>query len=98
MRLLLALALLAAGLQGCAPKSVTLTPEAAVQACEGPTALALRARNGQFQSLTLDPAATSRIERRATQVGRQPLALVVAGQGTAPVSYTHLTLPTTERV
>ena len=72
------------GVAGCVPKpAVNLTPEAAVQACEGPTALALRARDPGFQSLTLEPAATSRIERRTAQVGRQPLAMVVAGHGTA---------------
>lgn len=106
MRHLLALALLAAGLPGCAPKpAITLTPEAAVQACEGPTALALRAKDSRFQSLTLDPAATSRVERRATYAGRQPLALVVAGQGTArfgkassPLRYLCLIAPDGEAV
>ncbi len=84
MRHLLALVLLVAGLQGCVPKpAITLTPEAAVQVCEGPTNLALRAKDGRVQSVTLDPAATSRVERRSTYAGRQPLALVVAGQGTA---------------
>lgn len=72
------------GLVGCVPgPPVDLTPEAAVQACEAPTALALRARDPGFRSLTLEPAATSRVEKRATQVGRQPVAVVVAGHGTA---------------
>ena len=62
---------------------MNLTPEAAVQVCEAPTALALRAKDPGFASLVLEPAATSRVERRSTYVGRQPLAMVVAGHGTA---------------
>ena len=45
--------------------------------------LALRAKDDRFQSLTLDPAATTRIEARPTYAGSQPLATVVAGHGTA---------------
>lgn len=72
------------GLPACLPRPpVDLTPEAAVQVCEAPTALALRARDAGFRSLTLEPAATSRVEKRTTQVGRQPVAMVVAGHGTA---------------
>jgi hypothetical protein len=88
------------------PPPVNLTPEAAVQVCEGPTALALRARDSGFRSLVLEPAATSRIERRQTHVGRQPLAMVVAGHGTAredasvgsDVSYVCLIAPSGEAV
>ncbi|MGD9510402.1 MAG: lysozyme inhibitor LprI family protein [Geminicoccaceae bacterium] len=76
-------AVLALGLSGCVPPAVDLTPEGAVLACEAPTALALRAKDAGFRSLTLEPAATSRVEKRATQVGRQPVALVVSGHGTA---------------
>lgn len=69
---------------GCTPPPVvTLTPEAAVQACEGPLALELRSRDGGFQSMVLEPAATSRIERRPRQVGSQSLSMLVAGRGTA---------------
>jgi uncharacterized protein YecT (DUF1311 family) len=72
------------GLGGCVPgPAVDLTPEAAVQVCEAPTALAMRAKDTGFRSLTLEPAATSRVEKRRTQVGRQPVAVVVAGHGTA---------------
>ena len=78
---LLPLVLLAVA--ACTQPTVTLTPEAAVQVCEAPTALAVRATLTGFQSLTLEPAATSRIERREILVGRQPLAMVVAGHGTA---------------
>jgi hypothetical protein len=76
---------LGALLAGCTPPgaSINLSPEAAVQACEGPAALALRARDASFQSVILDPAAASRIERRGAHVGSQPLAMVVSGQGTA---------------
>ena len=59
-----------------------LGPEAAVQACEAPAALALRPLDGRFESVALQPAAASRIERRALQVGSQPVGMVVAGQGT----------------
>ena len=45
--------------------------------------LALRAKDDRFQSLTLDPAATTRIEPRQTYVGSQRLGMVVAGHGTA---------------
>ena len=55
--------------------------------------------------MTLDPAATSRVERRATYVGRQPLALVVAGQGMvrfgtaiSPMRYLCLIAPDGEAV
>jgi uncharacterized protein YecT (DUF1311 family) len=100
------LLLAALSLPGCAPQpAVELTPEVAVQACEAPTALALRARGTGFLSLTLEPAATSRVERRATNVGRQPLAMVVAGHGTArqeagssDVSYLCLVAPSGEAV
>ena len=81
LALLLPLALLG----GClgSPR-VNLSPEAAVSACEGPTALALRARYGpSFESVVLDPAAISRVERRSAAVGRQAVDLVVAGGGTA---------------
>ena len=72
------------GLGGCVPgPAVDLTPEAAVQVCEAPTVLALRAKDAGFRSLTLEPAATSRVEKRRTQVGRQPVAMVVSGHGTA---------------
>lgn len=71
-------------LAGCLPPpKVPLSPEAAVSACEAPAALLLRARQPSFDSLVLDPAAASRVERRATRVGRQPVELVVAGRGTA---------------
>jgi hypothetical protein len=106
LRLRLSLAALGAGLIGCAPPAVNLTPEAAVQACEAPTALALRAREPAFQSVVLEPAATSRIEKRTAYVGRQPLAMVVAGHGTARqdgsagsgVSYLCLIAPSGEAV
>ncbi len=106
VRLWLSAVLLGLGLAGCVPPPVTLTPEAAVQVCEAPTALALRAKDPGFGSLVLEPAATSRIERRAAYVGRQPLALVVAGHGTArddgsatsDVSYLCLISPSGEAV
>ena len=106
LRLWLSLAVFGAGLPGCAPPAVNLTPEAAVQACEAPTSLALRAREPSFQSLVLEPAATTRIEKRPTYVGRQPLAMVVAGHGTArqdgspgsDVSYLCLIAPSGEAV
>jgi hypothetical protein len=83
-RFLLAPLLLAAALAGCVPPpEVNLSPEAAVRACEAPTAIALRARDSSFQSVVLEPAATSRVERRATSVGSQPLSMVIAGRGTA---------------
>lgn len=82
-RLWLSIALLCSGLVGCVPPPVTLTAEAAVAVCEAPTTQALRAKDSAFGSLVLEPAATSRIERRAVNVGRQPLAMVVAGHGTA---------------
>ena len=102
----LSLAVLGAGLAGCVPPQVNLTAEAAVQACEGPTALALRAKDPGFQSVVLEPAVTSRIEKRAVQVGRQPLAMVVAGNGTARqarsagsgISYVCLIAPSGEAV
>ncbi len=69
---------------GCIPQpDMTLTPETAVAVCEAPTVLALRAKDDRFQSLTLDPAATTRIEPRQTYVGSQRLGMVVAGHGTA---------------
>ena len=106
VRLWLSAVLLGLGLAGCVPPPVTLTPEAAVQVCEAPTALALRAKDPGFGSLVLEPAATSRIERQAAYVGRQPLALVVAGHGTArdggsatsDVSYLCLISPSGEAV
>ena len=71
-------------LAGCLPQPrAALSPEAAVSACEAPTALFLRSRYPGFESVVLDPAATSRVERRSTRVGRQPIELVVAGRGTA---------------
>lgn len=73
-------------LAACAPTgggAVNLSPEAAIRACEAPAALALRARDPSFQSVVLDPAASSRVERRSTYVGSQPLAMVVSGRGTA---------------
>jgi hypothetical protein len=76
----------AAALAACTPMdggTLNLSPEAAVQACEAPTTLALRARDPSFQAVVLDPAASSRVERRRAYVGSQPLAMVVAGQGTA---------------
>jgi uncharacterized protein YecT (DUF1311 family) len=80
----LLLALLGLLAVACSPgPAVTLAPEAAVQACEGPTALALRAQATGFRSLTLEPAASSRVERRATMVGRERLGMVVAGHGVA---------------
>src|SRR4051812_26425722 len=79
-----ALVLLGLAAVGCAPASTAaLSPEAAMQACEAPTALALRAQDDGFQSVVLDPAATSRIERRSASVGSQPVGMVVAGRGTA---------------
>ena len=76
--------LLSFSITGCSLGSnVPLAPEAAVAACEGPAALSLRAKADGFQSLTLAPAAATRIEPRATYVGWQPLAMVVAGHGTA---------------
>lgn len=106
LRLWLSLAMLGSGLAACVPPVVNLTPEAAVQACEGPTSLALRAKEPSFQSLVLEPAATTRIERRSAYVGRQPLAMVVAGHGTArqdgsagsDVSYLCLIAPSGEAV
>ena len=83
VRLWLPVAPLALALAGCVPPPVNLTPEAAVQACEAPTAQALRAKDPGFASLVLEPASTSRVERRSAHVGRQPLAMVVAGHGTA---------------
>lgn len=84
---LLAMALACLVLAGCAPGPVVqLSPEAAMKVCEGPTALAIRGKTSGFQSLTLEPAATSRIERRSTTIGRQPLSMVVAGQGTATLA------------
>lgn len=77
------LALIGLTLSGCLPPPVNLTPEAAVAVCEAPTTQALRAKDPAFTSLVLEPAATSRIERRDISVGRQPLAMVVAGHGTA---------------
>ncbi len=93
-------------LSGCVPPPVNLTPEAAVEVCEAPTAQALRAKNPAFGTLVLEPAATSRIERRNASVGRQPLALVVAGHGTArqsdsgssDLSYLCLIAPSGEAV
>lgn len=83
-----ALLLLGLGLPlaACTPTgggTLNLSAEAAVQACEAPTALALRARDPAYQSVVLDPAASSRVERRSARVGSQPLAMVVAGHGTA---------------
>lgn len=98
---LLAAAIASVGLAGCLPqpRGQPLSAETAVSACEGPAALALRARHPDFQSLVLDPA-TSRIERRATRVGRQPVAMVVAGRGASragdelrPLRYTCLIAP-----
>lgn len=69
---------------GCITQSnITLAPETAVSVCEAPTVLALRAKDDRFQSLTLDPAATTRIEARPIYAGSQPLSAVVAGHGTA---------------
>jgi hypothetical protein len=80
----LGVVLLGLGLIGCAQQpAVTLSPEAAVRACEAPTALVLRARDRHYQSVVMEPAATSRIERRAFHVGSQPLSMVVAGRATA---------------
>jgi uncharacterized protein YecT (DUF1311 family) len=79
----LPLALLGLGAAGCVPPPVTLTAEAAVEVCDAPTAQALRAKDPGVASLVLEPAATSRVEHRSAQVGRQPLAMVVAGHGTA---------------
>lgn len=83
----------------------SLPPEAAVGACEGPAALALRARRPDVRSLALDPAPASRVEARATRVGSQPVALVVAGGGAgrtetarAPVRYFCLISPEGEAV
>jgi hypothetical protein len=98
--------LLLLSLGGCLPSSASpLSPEAAVSACEGPTALALRARFPGFQSVVLAPAATSRVERRSTRVGSQPVGLVVAGRGTTraqnelrPVRYLCLVAPDGEAV
>ena len=105
-RLWLSMALVGLGLTGCVPPPVTLTPEAAVQVCEAPTAQALRAKDPGYGALVLEPAATSRIERRAVSVGRQPLAMVVAGHGTArqdgssssDLSYLCLIAPSGEAV
>lgn len=103
----LAVLALAAGLGGCLPGAggAPLSPETAVSACEAPTALALRARYPDFQSLVLAPAAASRVEARATQVGRQPVATVVAGHGTSragneihSLRYTCLLAPDGEAV
>jgi hypothetical protein len=84
---------------------VSLSPEAAVSACEGSTALALRARYPSFESVVLEPAATSRVERRDTAVGRQAVDLVVAGGGVArtgadlrPLRYVCLVAPDGEAV
>jgi uncharacterized protein YecT (DUF1311 family) len=83
-RRVLVIATLGLLLVGCTPPSrVELSPEAAVGACEASTAVALRARQPEFDSVVLDPAATSRVERRSTRVGRQPIELVVAGNGIA---------------
>lgn len=80
LRLLLALL----GLAGCqAPDGAALAPEAAVAACAGPVTLALRARDPDLASVDLAPAAASRVERRRAAVGRQPVALLVAGGGAA---------------
>jgi hypothetical protein len=105
-RLWLWTTLLGLGLVGCMPPPVTLTPEAAVQVCEAPTAAALRAKEPALVSLVLEPAATSRVERREVAMGRQPLAMVVAGHGTArqndsgssDVSYLCLIAPSGEAV
>jgi hypothetical protein len=82
VRLWLSLALPGLLLAGCVPPPVNLTPEAAVQACEAPAAQALQAKDPGFAALVLEPAATSRVERRSVNVGRQPLSMVVAGHGT----------------
>jgi uncharacterized protein YecT (DUF1311 family) len=80
----LGVVLLGFGLFGCAQQpAVTLSPEAAVRACEAPTALALRSRDSSYQSVVLEPAATSRVERRPFNVGSQPMSMVVAGRATA---------------
>jgi hypothetical protein len=99
-------AFLLLALAGCQPPPVNLTPEAAVEICEVPTAQALRAKDPGFTSLVLEPAATSRVERRSISVGRQPIAMVVAGHGTArqaerggsEVSYFCLIAPSSEAV
>lgn len=72
------------GLVGCqAPDGAVLAPDAAVAACTGPVTLALRASDPDLASVDLAPAAASRIERRQAAVGRQPVAVVVAGGGAA---------------
>ena len=78
----LLLALLA--LSGCqGVDRAALAPEAAVAACLGPVTLALRANDPGLASVDLAPAAASRVERRGTAVGRQPVSLLVAGGGAA---------------
>jgi uncharacterized protein YecT (DUF1311 family) len=83
LRVIGTVVLVGSGAFGCAqrPGVAALSPEAAVQACEAPAALALRSLDGRFESVAL-PAAATRIERRALQVGSQPVGMVVAGQGT----------------
>src|SRR5262245_36570587 len=63
--------------------AMNLRPDVAATGCEGPTALPLRAEGRRLQSLTVDPAATTRVEAWPTYVGSQPLSMVVAGHGTA---------------
>jgi uncharacterized protein YecT (DUF1311 family) len=84
LRVIGTVALVGSGAFGCAqrPGVAALSPEAAVQACEAPAILALRSLDGRFESVALQPAAASRIERRALRVGSQPVGMVVAGQGT----------------
>lgn len=80
-RLALTLALLPVA-AGCLPRpSMSLTPEAATSSCEAAAALALRATTTGFRSVALDAPPTARLERRDTQVGSQPIELVLAGRG-----------------
>jgi hypothetical protein len=77
----LALAALGFLVFGCAPRtSVPPTREAALRACEEPTAEALRARAGPIETIALAPLAATRIERRPMRAGSQRLGALVAGR------------------
>ena len=71
-------------LAGCVPPAaVSLTPEAAIQACEAGALSELRRGDATTESVRLQPLADARVEQRTPPPGEQGVTLVIVGQGVA---------------
>ena len=71
-------------LAGCVPPAgVSLSPEAAMPACEVEALAELKRMDATVESADLDPLADIRVEERTPPMGEQGVTLVITGQGIA---------------